>query len=90
VQAAGLGVDDPFLFDGADLVDEPGIDRIGRGTIPLGALLAGTLGTVLGLRPTLWIMTAGLVAAATILLAGPLRRHRDLPTAPDQRPSTSL
>jgi hypothetical protein len=52
------------------------------GTIPIAALLAGALGTTLGLRPTLWIMTAGVGAAATILLVGPIRRRRDLPTSP--------
>lgn len=49
------------------------------GTIPLGALLAGTLGTTLGLRPTLWVMLSGLVLATFVLLAGPIRRSRDLP-----------
>ena len=29
------------------------------GTIPLGALLGGALGATLGLRPTMWVMTAG-------------------------------
>ena len=57
-----------------------GMQLLNYGTIPVGALLAGALGTTLGLRPTLWIMTAGVGAAATILLAGPIRRHRDLPT----------
>ena len=48
------------------------------GTIPLGALLAATL----GLRPTLWITASGLVLASLILLTGPIRRHRDLPIQP--------
>lgn len=51
------------------------------GTIPLGALLAGTLGTTLGLRPTLWIMLGGLVLAACVLLVGPIRTDPDLPDA---------
>jgi MFS family permease len=51
------------------------------GTIPLGALLAGTLGTTLGLRPTLWIMLGGLVLATFVLLIGPLRARHDLPVA---------
>jgi MFS family permease len=59
-----------------------GMQLLNYGSIPIGALLAGALGTVLGLRPTLWIMTAGLAAASTILLIGPIRRHRDLPAAP--------
>jgi len=52
------------------------------GTIPVGAVLGGTLGTVLGIRPTLWVMTSGLLAAALTLLVGPIRRQRDLPGAP--------
>jgi MFS family permease len=57
-----------------------GMQLLNYGTIPAGALLAGALGTVLGLRPALWIMTAGLVVASGVLLVGPIRRHRDLPT----------
>jgi predicted MFS family arabinose efflux permease len=49
------------------------------GTIPVGALLAGTLGTVLGIRPTIWTATAAVALAATILLVGPVRQSRDLP-----------
>jgi predicted MFS family arabinose efflux permease len=49
------------------------------GTIPLGALLGGTLGEVLGLRPALWILTAGVPLAGLILYFSPIRRHRDLP-----------
>ena len=52
---------------------------INYGTIPLGALLGGLLGTVLGLRPTILIMTAALVLSTGILLTGPIRHHRDLP-----------
>jgi len=49
------------------------------GAIPVGALLAGTLGSTVGLRPALWILTSGLAMAALTLLFSPLRRHRDLP-----------
>jgi MFS family permease len=52
------------------------------GTIPVGALLGGALGTSLGIRPTLWIMTGGVAAAGLILLIGPLRGRRDLPARP--------
>ena len=58
-----------------------GMHLINYGTIPLGALLGGLLGTVLGLRPTMWIMTAALVLSTGILLTGPIRHHRDLPEA---------
>ncbi|MFF8770310.1 MFS transporter [Kitasatospora sp. NPDC015120] len=52
------------------------------GTIPLGALLAGVLGTAIGLRPALWITTAGVPLAALVLLLSPVGRTRDLPTTP--------
>ncbi len=51
------------------------------GAIPVGALLAGTLGNTIGLRPALWIITSGLAVAACTLLLGPITRHRDLPDA---------
>ncbi|WP_308250143.1 MFS transporter [Sphaerisporangium fuscum] len=54
------------------------------GTIPLGAVLAGALGDALGTRATMWIMTGALTLTGLILLAGPLRRERDLPAAPQR------
>ena len=56
-----------------------GMQFVNYGAMPLGALLGGLLGTVLGLRPTVWFMTATFVLANGLLLTGPLRRHRDLP-----------
>ncbi|MGA5703854.1 MFS transporter [Peterkaempfera bronchialis] len=52
------------------------------GAIPLGAILGGVLGTALGVRPAMWITTAGVPLAALILYFSPIRRCRDLPTAP--------
>jgi predicted MFS family arabinose efflux permease len=49
------------------------------GTIPLGALLGGMLGEVLGLRLTLLVAVIGNALAPGWLLASPLRRLRDLP-----------
>jgi DNA-binding NarL/FixJ family response regulator len=42
-----------------------------------------------GVRPTLWIMLTGLVLSSLVLLLGPLRTLRDLPSrkAPDTAPS---
>ncbi|MGW3955584.1 MFS transporter [Streptomyces sp. NPDC004752] len=57
------------------------------GTIPLGALLAGTLGTTLGTRTAMAITTAGIPLAALILFFSPIRRSRDLPT--HQQPTSS-
>ncbi|MFG2586210.1 MFS transporter [Streptomyces malaysiensis] len=51
------------------------------GTIPIGALLGGALGTALGLRTAMAITTAGVPLAALILLFSPIRRTRDLPTS---------
>ncbi|MFF1923205.1 MFS transporter [Streptomyces sp. NPDC058221] len=55
------------------------------GSIPFGSLLGGVLGTALGLRPALWLLTAGLALTPLLLLIGPLRRMRDLPVAPAAR-----
>ncbi|NDU76189.1 MFS transporter [Actinomadura sp. DSM 109109] len=52
---------------------------VGYGTIPLGALAGGALGTALGVRPAMWITTGALALTGPILLAGPFRRDRDLP-----------
>ncbi|MCB5908815.1 MFS transporter [Streptomyces pinistramenti] len=49
------------------------------GTLPLGALLAGALGTLLGVRPTMWLLTSGMPLAALILCGAPIRSRRDLP-----------
>jgi len=49
------------------------------GAIPAGALLAGTLGSTIGLRPALWVVTSGLVLATLTLLRGPLFGNRALP-----------
>ncbi|MGW2598767.1 MFS transporter [Streptomyces klenkii] len=57
------------------------------GTIPLGALLGGALGSALGLRTAMWITTAGVPLAGLILLFSPVGRTRDLPTA--WRPETA-
>jgi len=52
---------------------------VNYGTIPLGAILGGTLGQTLGLTPALWITTAGVPLAGLVLLCSPIRRRRDLP-----------
>lgn len=49
------------------------------GTIPLGALLAGGLGTVLPVRAALWIVLAIYALSATLLLTRAFREDRDLP-----------
>ncbi|SHM07944.1 MFS transporter [Actinacidiphila paucisporea] len=52
---------------------------LGYGTLPLGALLGGALGTALGLRTAMAVTAAGVPLAAAILLFSPVRRSRDLP-----------
>lgn len=52
------------------------------GTIPLGGLLGGILGTAIGLRPALWILTCAGLLPAMVLVASPLRHLRNLPTEP--------
>jgi MFS family permease len=52
---------------------------VNYGTMPLAAVLGGALATAIGLRPTMWVGTAGVLVAALVLLAGPLTRSRNLP-----------
>lgn len=49
---------------------------INYGARPPGALLGGLLGTVLGVRPALWIAVGGGVVGALLLLPSPLPRFR--------------
>jgi MFS family permease len=50
------------------------------GTIPLGSLLGGVLGTAIGVRGALWVGAIGLVLAPAFVVFSPLRKLRDLPT----------
>lgn len=50
--------------------------------IPLGALTGGALGSLIGVRETLWIVLAAGAVGKLLLLIGPLRTTRDLPAAP--------
>jgi MFS family permease len=49
------------------------------GPIPIGGLLGGTLGELVGLRATLLVAAVGLLLCPVWVLASPLRRLRDLP-----------
>jgi MFS family permease len=53
---------------------------VNYGTRPLGALLGGTLGALIGLRPTLWIAVIGGVSGFLLVLHSPLPRFR-MPSA---------
>ena len=61
------------------------------GAIPLGALLAGALGTALGIRNGLWAVLAIFAASGTFLLIRDIRTVRDLPHQPPtpSAPATS-
>jgi len=48
------------------------------GVVPLGSLLGGALATAFGMRATLQIAAAGVLASAAILVCSPLRKLRDL------------
>ncbi|MFK0173198.1 MFS transporter [Streptomyces sp. NPDC090306] len=49
------------------------------GTLPLGGVLGGVLGTQIGVRPTLWLAFTGSWAAGWFVFLSPLRRMRDVP-----------
>ena len=59
------------------------------GTMPLAGLLAGWLGTQVGVRPTIALMAAIHTAACLSILVSPFRGLRDLP-APRRRPKATL
>ncbi|MFJ9909784.1 MFS transporter [Streptomyces sp. NPDC101152] len=56
---------------------------INHSTIPLGSLLGGVLGDIVGYRPAMWITTGIVAPSWLILAASPMRRERDLPRAHD-------
>ena len=58
---------------------------INWGTLPLGGLAGGVLGSILGVRTTLWIAVVGGCSAGLWLFFSPLRGLRDIPnTALDE------
>jgi MFS family permease len=56
-----------------------GMRFLGFGAIPVGALLAGALGTAMGIGNALWAVLAVNALTALILLSPALRSDRDLP-----------
>jgi MFS family permease len=56
---------------------------VNYGVRPLGSLFGGALGATIGLRPTLWIATAGALAGVLWLIPSPVPRLRDLPEPED-------
>jgi MFS family permease len=51
------------------------------GVMPIGALLAGALGTWIGTVPTLWIAASGELLACLFVVIGPFWGLRELPDA---------
>jgi MFS family permease len=49
------------------------------GVMPIGALLAGVLGSVVGVIPMMWIAAGGQLIAAAFVVTGPFWRLRELP-----------
>ncbi|WP_435871660.1 MFS transporter [Micromonospora echinofusca] len=56
---------------------------VNYGIRPIGALLGGALGSTLGVRPALWIATAGALAGVLWVAFSPVRRLRGLPEQAD-------
>jgi MFS family permease len=50
------------------------------GVMPIGALVAGVLGSTIGIIPTMWIGAVGGLLAASWVLFSPITRMRVLPT----------
>ncbi len=59
------------------------------GTLPLGELIGGALGSTLGIRATLWIGVVGAWMAALWLFFSPLRKMRDIPEQAVRLPAAS-
>jgi MFS family permease len=52
---------------------------VNNGVRPVGTALGGVLGTVIGVRTTLWIGTVGALAGMVFLLPSPIRTLREVP-----------
>jgi MFS family permease len=63
---------------------------INYGLRPVGALAGGTLGSTLGLRPTLWIATVASLVGVLWLLPSPIPRLRTLPRQDEGPPVATV
>jgi MFS family permease len=52
---------------------------VNYGVRPVGTTLGGALGATIGVRPTLWIATAGALLGLAFLIPSPIRTMRDVP-----------
>lgn len=55
------------------------------GSMPIGAVIGGSLGAAIGIRPALWVLASVLFLPLLFLLLSPIGRERDLPTRPADR-----
>jgi predicted MFS family arabinose efflux permease len=55
---------------------------VNYGVRPLGTTIAGILGTVIGLRETLWIATVGALLGLVFILPSPIPQLREVPAEP--------
>jgi MFS family permease len=58
------------------------------GTMPIGALLGGALGTWIGLRPALWVAAIGALFSFLPILLSPVPKLRETPEPIDEEPRT--
>jgi MFS family permease len=49
------------------------------GTLPIGSLVGGVLGSTIGLRPTLWVAAAGAFVPPIFVARSPVRPLREIP-----------
>ena len=59
------------------------------GVMPIGALLFGALGELIGVVPTLWIGAIGALFASLFVVIGPFWTMRELPDAHDPASATT-
>lgn len=57
------------------------------GTIPIGSLMGGALGGLIGLHETLWVAATGLAFPWLFVAFGPVRGIRTIPTMPVGEPA---
>jgi MFS family permease len=60
------------------------------GTMPIGGVIGGLLGTAVGIRPTMWIGVVGSWAAGFFVYFSPLRTMRDVPLTEPSQPAPQL
>jgi MFS family permease len=59
---------------------------VNYGIRPVGAVIGGTLGGLIGVRATLWVATAGALLGALWMIGSPILRMRTLPPKPPDAP----